>query len=95
MYTSKEHAAFAERLGNFMRELRQLQIESVALQEIYAAQALLGESSDFVDVGYASVQELKDAMDITASYLSWLDGSTQPAQENRRPATTAFLQLPA
>ena len=92
MYESQQHAALAERLGNFMRELRQLQIESVALREIYNAQAAGGESSAFVDLAPATADELREAMEVSDSYLAWLTGAAPVSQEDRRPVTTAFLQ---
>lgn len=94
MYTERQHAALAERVGNMMRELRQLQIEGVALHEIYAAQAESGESPEFTDSGPATAAELKQAMAVSGSYLEWLTGAAQPTQEDRRPVTTAFLQVP-
>ena len=91
-YSPRQHLSFAERLGNTMRELRQLQIESVALQEIYATQTSAGTSPDFVDLDGVSADELRAAMDVAESYLAWLTGAAQAAQEDRRPVTTAFLQ---
>jgi len=92
-YSPRQHLAFAERLGNMMRELRQLQIESVALQEIYASQTGSGVSPDFADLDGVSADELRAAMEVTESYLAWLTGAAQATQEDRRPATTAFLQV--
>ena len=92
MYNARSHAAFSERLGIMMRELRQLQIEGVALQEIYAAQALSGEAEEFGDAGTATAEELRQAMVVTGSYLDWLTGAAMSPQEDRRPSTTAFLQ---
>ena len=92
MYNARSHAAFSERLGNMMRELRQLQIEGVALKEIYAAQASNGESDEFVAAGTASAEELRQAMFVADSYIDWLTGGAQVPQEDRRPITTAFLQ---
>tara|TARA_Y100001973_G_C5209218_1_gene344270 strand:+ start:13543 stop:13827 length:285 start_codon:yes stop_codon:yes gene_type:complete len=94
MYNPRAHAAFTERLGNMMRELRQLQIEGVALKEIYVAQALSGESEEFTDAGTATVDELRQAMSVANSYVDWLTGNNQTPQQDRRPVTTAFLQSP-
>ena len=93
MYSAKQHWAFAERLGNMMRELRQLQIEAVALQEIYTTQAQGGASNEFSDVDLASADELRSGVNVTASYLRWLTGEGATTQEDRRPVTTAFLQV--
>ena len=92
MYSEREHAGWVARLGNYMRELRQLQIEGVALTEIHAAQGESGASPAFSDVGPASVAEQMKGMEVVDSYLDWLTGAAQPTQEDRRPATTPFLQ---
>ena len=94
MYTPREHAGFGDRMGNAMRDLRQLQIEFTALGEIYIAQAEGGESAEFVDVGPATADELRQGMAVGGSFLNWLTGLAQTTQEDRRPVTTAFIQAP-
>ena len=85
---------FHERAGNWAREARQLQIEQVALEEIYVNQAASGTSADFVDIGDVSADELRELMAVITSYGQWLTGSDAPAQENRRPSTVPFIQRP-
>ena len=92
MYTAREHAAWVERLGNMMREVRQLQIEGGDLKEIHVTQGENGDAAAFTDVGPASKQEQLDGMDVADSYIDWLTGAAQPTQADRRPVTTAFLQ---
>ena len=86
------HAKFVDRAANWARAIRQLQIEQVALQEIYKAQADNGASSDFVDFGDTSADELRDLMEVVESYGEWLDGSGNPTQKDRRTATVPFIQ---
>ena len=74
------HAKFVDRAANWARAIRQLQIEQVALQEIYATQANAGTSPDFVDLDGVSADELRAAMDAAESYLAWLTGAAQAAQ---------------
>ena len=92
MYTPRQHVVFSARLANFHRELRQLQIEGVALGEIYAAQTANGEVAEFVDSDVATVDELRAGMGVAGSYLSWLTGASVEPQEDRRPVTVPFLQ---
>ena len=86
------HLKFVDRVANWQRAARQMQIDQVALEEIWASQAAAGTSPEFVDVGDVSADELRAAVETSSDFGKFLTGAAAVETRDRRPSTVPFIQ---
>ena len=86
------HLKFVDRVANWQRAARQMQIDQVALEEIWASQAAAGTSPDLVDIGDVSADELRAAVETISDCGKFLTGAVAVETRDRRPSTVPFIQ---
>jgi len=92
MYTARQHQHFGERCGNSARDMRQQQIETVALNEIRTYSAEGGTAPEYQDTSENTAAELTAYCEFLAEFGDFLTGENPVVQKDRRPVTTPFLQ---
>lgn len=90
-YPAKKHQATAERLRDWIRGVQNLRDEGRRLQEIFKNETADGTHENFVDVEFATVDQLKAGFALTLGIETLIDGSFDHPMEDRRPILTPFL----
>ena len=90
-YNANQHARFAVRQTNFMRQVWNLYGELQTLREIYDEETASGTHADFTATSEYSKQELIDAITFQESFKALVDGGAAISQTDRRANITPFL----